>query len=106
MRELNLMEVNAVSGGADTFFESVGAMIIGALEGATTGMMKAGIAGGSTGGILGVGVVSALVGLILGGVLGLVQGGVYGLVNGWDNTIETFNNATKQWFDQNSPLPK
>ncbi|WP_034945850.1 hypothetical protein [Erwinia oleae] len=104
MRELQLCEIDNVSGGS--FFSSVGAMILGGLAGATTGMMKVGIAGGNTGGILGVGVIGALVGVVLGLSFGAIQGGMYGLVNDWDKTLELFNNLTEQWMDLLNNNPK
>ena len=104
MRELQICEINEVSGAS--FLSQVGAGVVGGILGATTGMMKVGIAGGNTGGILGLGVIGALVGVALGGVSGVVQGAAYGLINDWDKTIEQFNNATEQWFDLSHANPK
>ncbi|MFN3070494.1 hypothetical protein ACKWMY_20605 [Serratia sp. J2] len=104
MRELNIMEVEMVSGAG--FFSRIAASAVGALGLATSGMMKVGVAGGSTGGILGVGVISALVGVVLGGVFGAVQGALYGITSDWDKTIDVVNKATEQWMDQTGIFPK
>lgn len=104
MRELQIFEINEVSGAG--FFSQIGAGILGGILGSTTGMMKVGIAGGNTGGIFGAGIISALVGVVLGGVSGAVQGATYGLVNDWDKTVEQFNNTTEYWFDMSNANPK
>ncbi|AYM93303.1 MULTISPECIES: hypothetical protein [Serratia] len=104
MRELNIMEVEMVSGAG--FFSRIAAAAVGAFGVATTGMMKVGVAGGSTGGILGVGVISALVGVVLGGVFGAMQGAIYGFTNDWDKTISAVNSSTEEWLGQGSIFPK
>lgn len=104
MRELNISEIEHVSGAG--FFSRIAAATVGALGGATTGMMKVGVAGGSTGGILGVGVVSALVGVVLGGVFGVLQGALYGITSDWDKTIAAVNSSTEEWLGQGTVYPK
>lgn len=104
MRELNIMEVESVSGAG--FFSRLGAAAVGALGGATTGMMKVGVAGGSTGGILGAGVISALLSVGLGCFWGSIQGAVYGFTEDWNTTIATVNASTEEWMQQGGAFPK
>ena len=104
MRNLNLSEINQVSGGA--FFDTVGAMILGCVTGASAGILKAGTVGGNTGGVLGAGVLGGVGGAIIGAATGALQGTLYGMVNSWDATVKWFNKTTEQWFDLISPLPK
>ena len=104
MRELNIMEIETVSGAG--FFSRIAAAGVGALGGVLAGMMKGGTAGGSTGGILGVGVVGALGGLILGGITLGLQGAVYGLTKDWDDTVNMVNAATEEWIGQGNVFPK
>ncbi|GLR07471.1 hypothetical protein COO59_13405 [Mixta theicola] len=104
MRHLTLSEVNQVSGG--DFFEMVGAIIIGSVAGASSGILKAGTVGGNSGGILGAGIFGGAGGALIGAITGGVQGALYGMINSWDKTLEWFNNTAEQWFDMISPLPK
>lgn len=104
MRQLTLNEIEYVSGGE--FFDTVGAMVIGGVAGASSGIIKAATVGGNTGGILGVGVLGGIGGVVVGGVTGYIQGTLYGMINGWGKTQEWFNNTVEQWFDLLGPLPK
>ncbi|MFT2791401.1 hypothetical protein ACMV5I_15215 [Serratia sp. T13T92] len=104
MRELNIMEVEMVSGAG--FFSRIAAAAVGALGVATAGMLKVGVAGGSTGGILGVGAVTALVGVVLGGVFGVIQGALFGFTSDWDKTIAAVNDYSLKAMDPEGPFPK
>ncbi|KGT94985.1 hypothetical protein NG99_04890 [Erwinia typographi] len=104
MRELNMMEIEAVSGAG--FLDTVGAITLGALVGLSVGTVKGGVAGGSVGGILGFGLISAGVTMVIGMVYGTVIGGIFGMVNGWNTTAEYFNEVVAQWFDLSLPVPK
>lgn len=104
MRELNVMEIEIVSGAG--LFSRIGASVLGAVAGVNVGMAKGGVSGGSTGGILGVGAIAAAVTMVIGGVSGVVTGALYGFVNDWDKTLNTFNQSSEQWFDQTLPAPK
>lgn len=104
MRELNIMEIEHVSGAG--LFDRLGAAFLGAVAGFGLGVSKGGVSGGSTGGILGVGVIAAAVTAVVGAAAGVVQGGLYGFVNGWDKALSFFNNVTEQWGDLTVPTPK
>lgn len=104
MRELNVMEVESVSGG--WFFGNIAAAILGGIVGMNTGAAKVAVTAGSTGGILGVGVVSAIVGAVWGAIGGGIQGAAYGLINGWDKMLNLFNSNSEQWADITNPAPK
>jgi hypothetical protein len=104
MRELNIMEIEHVSGAG--LFDRLGAAFLGGLAGFGLGAAKGGVSGGSTGGILGVGAIAAAVTAIVGAATGVFQGAVYGFVNGWDKTLSFFNTVTEQWADQTVPTPK
>ncbi|WP_035056129.1 hypothetical protein [Andreprevotia chitinilytica] len=104
MRELNVMEVEAVSGTG--FFSRLGSMVLGAVTGASIGAAKGSANGGSGGGLLGFGLLGNAVGAIVGGVLGVVQGGLFGFVNDWDATVKLFNDSTKTWSDPTTSTPK
>ncbi|HKS33419.1 MAG TPA: hypothetical protein VJS14_06795 [Enterobacteriaceae bacterium] len=97
MRELTMMEIEAVAGAG--LFSRIGAAALGGMAGFSGGAMQGGIAGGNTGGILGFGLISSLVGALWGGVMGMAQGVVYGLVNDWDPTLALFNKNTEQWTE-------
>jgi hypothetical protein len=104
MRELNIMEIEHVSGAG--LFDRLGAAFLGGLAGIGIGSAKGGVSGGSTGGILGVGAIAAAVTAVWGGGLGAVTGAVYGFVNGWDKTLGWFNEVVEQWGRQDIPAPK
>lgn len=104
MRELNIMEIEHVSGAG--LFDRIGAAFLGGMMGIAIGTNKGGVSGGSVGGILGVGAISGLVTMVMGGVFGVVQGATYGFVNGWNKTLEMFNKTSEQWLDQTVPTPK
>lgn len=104
MRELNIMEIEHVSGAG--LFDRLGAAFLGGLAGIGIGSAKGGVSGGSTGGILGIGAIAAAVTAIWGGGLGAVTGAVYGFVNGWNKTLGWFNSVVEQWGDQTVPAPK
>ncbi|MBS3046396.1 hypothetical protein [Enterobacter mori] len=105
MRVLNVSEVEAVSGGWG-FWSAIGASVLGAIMGTSTGLVKSTVSAGSTGGILGLGIVSALVGAVVGGIGGAIQGAAYGFVNDWDKTLATFNANSEQWADMTVPAVK
>jgi hypothetical protein len=104
MRELNIMEIEHVSGAG--LFDRLGAAFLGGLAGVGVGSAKGGVSGGSTGGILGVGAIAAAVTAIWGGGLGAVTGAVYGFVNGWEHTRVWFNEVVEQWGNMGIPTPK
>lgn len=104
MRELNMLEIEHVSGGG--FFDTLGAMVLGGLGGFFTGAAKGGVSGGSVGGILGLGIISAAVTMLIGMAGGATSGMMFGLVNGWDTTVEVFNEWCMQWADMSLPAPK
>lgn len=104
MRELNIMEIEHVSGAG--LFDRLGAAFLGAVAFTGVGAAKGGVSGGSTGGILGVGAIAAAVTAIYGGLQGMAQGAIYGFVNGWDKTLSLFNSITEQWGDLTVPTPK
>ncbi|QHM73152.1 hypothetical protein [Mixta intestinalis] len=104
MRELSVYEIQNVSGSG--FFDSIGAMVLGASAGIIAGVAKfATIGGEAGGGLIGVGIIGSGVGAILGLIGGTVFGGLYGLVNGYDVALENFNNVANEIFDFAAPLP-
>lgn len=103
MRELNVMEVQEVSGGC---LSRIGAMFLGGVDGGIAGTYKGAVTAGSSGGLLGFGLIGALVGAIWGGVYGVAQGTVYGFINDWGRTLELFNEHVQSWLDPNAPPPK
>ncbi|AGO56787.1 colicin V synthesis protein [Serratia plymuthica] len=83
MRELNVMEVEAVSGAG--FLSAVSSSILGAAAAGAAGAIIGGMRGGDGGGILGVGTIGQGVGMIVGGMMGIAAGSVGGFVIGWDS---------------------
>ncbi|QGH63928.1 colicin V synthesis protein [Serratia proteamaculans] len=90
MRELNILEVEQVSGGYGNGFmadlkEMLNSSIIGSLTAGVAGAIIGGKNGG-TGGGWGFGALGQLVGMIGGGLIGMAAGGVGGAVVGWNAT--------------------
>lgn len=83
MRELNVMEIDAVSGAG--LFSSLTSAILGATAAGFAGAIIGGMHGGDGGGVLGFGAIGQLVGMIGGGLIGVVGGAVGGAVIGWDD---------------------
>ena len=83
MRELNVMEIDAVSGAG--LFSSLTSAILGATAAGCAGAIIGGMHGGDGGGLLGVGSIGQLVGMIGGGLIGIVAGAIGGAVVGWDD---------------------
>ena len=95
MRDLTMMEIDAVSGAG--FWESVTSSILGAVAAGCGGAIIGGMHGGDGGGILGFGAIGQLVGMIGGCLIGVVAGAVVGAVMGW-NDSETVTSLVTQFF--------
>jgi hypothetical protein len=93
MRELNVMEVEAVSGAG--FLSSLSSAILAGTVFAAGGTYIGGVGGGSGGGFLGFGLLGEAVGAIAGGILGAATGVVMGAALGWDNP-ESINSLSTQ----------
>ena len=85
MKELNDIEVTCVSGG------TLSGMIVGAVDGAATGMA---IGGGGAGGF-GFGALSQLVGLIVPTAMGAIAGGTVGLFTNAETAVGYWANTGK-----------
>lgn len=103
MKQLSVIEMDAISGGYSWDFSSVSAALtsivgncfeaVGSalLAGSIAGMYGSTIAGsqgGNGGGLLGVGTLGQGVGIIWGLVVGAIGGGLAGALVGWDVTFE------------------
>ncbi|QGH63929.1 colicin V synthesis protein [Serratia proteamaculans] len=90
MRELNILEVDQVSGGyGNGFFADLNEMFNSAVIGAAAAGAFGAIIGGKhggTGGGWGFGALGQLVGMIGGGLIGMAAGGIGGAVVGWNTT--------------------
>lgn len=96
MRELNVMEINEVSGG-DLLSSLTSAIILGT-TGFAAGAAYGGIHGGDRGGLLGVGVIGQLVGVVVGPIVGVIGGTILGAVMGWNDPHSVTALAT-QWLN-------
>lgn len=93
MQELNIFEVEAVSGGASHgVLDSIAGAVNMASDCAWAGAILGGRYGGSNGGLLGFGSIASGVGLVYGAIYGAVGGAVVGLVNG-DQDTKTVQNG-------------
>jgi len=95
MRDLNLMEVNAVSGAG--LWESITSSILLASAGGAAGAIIGGMHGGDGGGIIGIGAIGQLVGMLGAGAIGTVAGAVAGAIMGWNDSASV-NSLTNQFF--------
>ncbi|PHP91421.1 colicin V synthesis protein [Pantoea agglomerans] len=95
MRELNVMEINEVSGAG--FMESVSSAIAMGVTGLAAGTCYGGINGAAGGGLLGFGLIGQLVGVIVGPIVGAFSGAVLGAIIGWDNP-EGVTALCTQWL--------
>ena len=95
MRDLNMMEIDTVSGAG--FWDAVTSSILGAAAAGSAGAIIGGMHGGDGGGILGVGAIGQLVGMIGGGLIGVAAGGVLGAVMGWNDSA-TVTSLVTQFF--------
>ncbi|MFV9688990.1 colicin V synthesis protein [Pantoea sp. ARC607] len=96
MRELNVMEINEVSGAG--FWSAVSSAILLGATGFAAGAAYGGIHGGDQGGLLGVGVVGQLVGVIVGPIIGVIGGSILGAVLGW-NDPDSVNAIATQFLN-------
>jgi hypothetical protein len=94
MRDLNMMEIDAVSGAG--FWDAATSAILGAVAAGCAGAIIGGMHGGDGGGILGVGGIGQLVGMIGAGMIGVVAGAIGGAVIGW-NDPETIKSLVTQF---------
>lgn len=84
MRELNVMEVNAVSGAG--FFDSLYSASYLGLSGLAAGaILGTKIGGGAGGGILGLGLLGEAVGVVVGSAIGAITGAGVGAMVGWND---------------------
>lgn len=85
MRELNMMEVNAVSGAG--IFDSLYSAAYMGLAGLATGaILGTKIGGGAGGGLLGFGLFGEAVGVVVGGAIGTIVGSGIGGMLGWNDS--------------------
>ncbi|MFB6328329.1 colicin V synthesis protein [Pantoea deleyi] len=110
MRDLNMMEIEAVSGAG--FWSAFNSAILGAVGAGSAGAIIGGMHGGDGGGILGVGAIGQLVGMLGGGLIGVVAGSVGGWIVGWSDpatvialVTQFFSNASSGLF-HNGPAAK
>lgn len=95
MRDLNMMEIDAVSGAG--FFEAISSAIVGGSAGFAGGAIIGGMHGGDGGGIIGIGSIGQLVGMIGGGIIGGVTAGLTSAVIGWNDQSTITSLATQFW---------
>lgn len=101
MRELNMMEMDFVSGGADlTASQRMDGALWGFMDGVVTGVAIGGKVSGAGGFIAGAvnQLVSAIIGIIGGGIFGAVGGymqGREGIASTLQNYRETFGSASQ-----------
>jgi len=93
MRDLNMMEIDAVSGAG--LWDAITSSILGATAAGCAGAIIGGMHGGDGGGILGIGAIGQLVGMIGGGLIGVVAGAVGGAVVGWDDAATVTSLVTQ-----------
>ncbi|MDU2478505.1 MAG: hypothetical protein E7D34_08205 [Klebsiella sp.] len=116
MKELSMVEMDCVSGAADTpgwgtgyiwdfsslannLFQAGAGLIIGGVGGTLGGMATGAAIGGNTGGMLGFGLIGALGGAIVGGIAGLVGGLTAGLFGGYDTVCQIFEDVLYAGFN-------
>lgn len=95
MRDLNMMEIDAVSGAG--FWSAVTSSIIGASAGFTGGAIIGGMHGGDGGGIFGIGAIGQFIGMFSAAIVGGVNGGISGAVLGWNDAESITSLATQFW---------
>lgn len=95
MRELNVMEINEVSGAGA--WEAITSAIAMGVTGLAAGTCYGGINGAAGGGQLGFGLIGQLVGVIVSPIVGGVAGAVLGAIIGWDNP-EGVTALCTQWL--------
>lgn len=110
MRELNLAEMEDVSGAYSWNWGSAGgfltslakntvelakSVIVGAATAGAAGAIIGGKHGGDGGGLLGFGAIGQGVGMIGGGLIGMVAGGAAAAAAGWDLTLEYSEKAAE-----------
>ncbi|MGK3143639.1 colicin V synthesis protein [Pantoea sp. C2G6] len=83
MRELNMIEVETVSGAG--FMSSLTSSILGATFAGVAGCILGGGLGGDGGGILGIGTIGQMTGFFAGGIVGVIGGAIGGALVGWDS---------------------
>ncbi|PJR64060.1 colicin V synthesis protein [Raoultella sp. T31] len=83
MRELSVMEVEAVSGAG--FWDAISSSLLAAAGFGSAGAIIGGMHGGDGGGILGVGTIGQGVGMVAGGLMGVAAGLVGGFIVGWND---------------------
>ncbi|MBK5145607.1 colicin V synthesis protein [Budviciaceae bacterium BWR-B9] len=93
MRELNELELTAISGGyGNGFVNDAGEFLISSILGAAAcgavGAIIGGKHGGDGGGALGFGIIGQGVGMVSGGLIGMVAGFISGGIVGKDKTVE------------------
>jgi predicted lipid-binding transport protein (Tim44 family) len=93
MRDLNMMEIDAVSGAG--FWDAITSAVLGATAAGCAGAIIGGMHGGDGGGILGIGSIGQLVGMVGGGLIGVVAGAVGGAVVGWNDSETVLSVVTQ-----------
>ncbi|MGC6389839.1 colicin V synthesis protein [Ewingella sp. S1.OA.A_B6] len=96
MRELNVMEINEVSGAG--WLSALSSSILLGAVGFGAGAAFGGARGGDGGGILGIGSFGQLVGVIVGPVIGVASGAVIGASIGF-NDPDTVSALATQWVN-------
>lgn len=94
MRELNVMEIEAVSGAG--FFSALTSAILGGAAAGAAGAVIGGMHGGDGGGILGFGAIGQGVGMVAGGLFGIAFGAIGGAIIGW-NDPDSVTSMVSQW---------
>jgi len=83
MRNLNVMEIEAVSGAG--LWSSITSAFIGGLSAASAGSLVGGTHGGDGGGLLGFGLIGQAVGMIVGCIMGGLTGAISAAIIGWND---------------------
>ena len=123
MKELSIIEMDYVSGAADTpgwgtgyswdfssvestlasiannGWQAIAGLIVGGVGGTLGGMAAGAAIGGNTGGMLGFGLIGALGGAIVGGIAGLVGGLTAGFFGGFDTVFQIFEDVLYAAFN-------
>lgn len=103
MKQLNVFEMEAISGGTSGFLNNaireIGAIGIGASIGATFGAIIGGRWGGDGGGVIGFGAIGQLVGMLGGLAIGAVTIGAFGAIVGYDATYDLSIDAINGLID-------
>lgn len=88
MRDLSIMEIDAVSGAG--LWESLTSSVLLAAAGYAAGATIGGMHGGDGGGILGIGAIGQLVGMLGASMIGAAAGAVAGAIMGWNDSESVY----------------